>query len=105
MWDADSVHEIHAFTRHSAQILSISAAKDIERVVTAGLDGDIHIWDLKSRKSVAKLRGHAGGVRAVTISRCGKYVPFRAAASMCCPEGWISNWCCGMLMQGKRSGE
>src|SRR4051812_29333213 len=47
---------------------------DGKRVVTAGADRKIRIWDAASGESMQELAGHAGTITALDISADGKYL-------------------------------
>lgn len=73
IWDAKS-GELIQEVEHLHQgrtILSVKWLVAGERVVTAGMDGDARVWDLKSRRTTATLKEHKSAIACMDVLEGG----------------------------------
>ena len=63
--------EIHG---HSEEVFDIAFLPDGSRMVTAGRDRTIRVWDVESHRQMAVLRGHIDYVFSLAISKNGQYI-------------------------------
>src|SRR5262245_57111152 len=59
---------------HTGPVNAVGVSPDGKRVVAAGDDKTISIWDIGSGKELMRLKGHAAGIDAVAFSPDGKRV-------------------------------
>ena len=62
------------FGKHDARVKSVSFSPDGKRVISAGDDKMIAVWDVASRKLVTRIGLHTAPVYAVAWSPDGKLV-------------------------------
>ncbi len=68
-----SDHSIMTLRGHSDKVRSVAFSPDGRRIVSAGRDKTIKLWDTESGTELMTLAGHNGGVRAV-LSPDGKRI-------------------------------
>jgi WD40 repeat protein/serine/threonine protein kinase len=61
-------------TGHIGRILAIAATPDGRRLVTAGEDGSVRVWDSASGRELFTLKGHSQNVRSVAVTPDGRIV-------------------------------
>lgn len=66
-WGARSGREIARIAVSDKQQASVRYSDDGSRIVTGGIDGVIHVSELRDQATLAELRGHDGPVRAAFI--------------------------------------
>ena len=59
---------------HADQVLAVAVDRAGARVLTAGLDATVRLWDLASRRHEFTLSGHAGAVTSVAFAGAGRAV-------------------------------
>ncbi len=59
------------FDGHGRRVRSVAIADDGRRILSAGDDGTVRLWDVPSGKEVLRLVGHAGAVNAVAFAPDG----------------------------------
>jgi WD40 repeat protein len=57
---------------HEEKVFGVAFTPDGRGLISAGLDGMVRVWDVKTRREVRKWRGHEGGVLALSLSGDGK---------------------------------
>ena len=72
--DAVSGKRISTLKGHSKSVNAIAFTPDGKRVVTAGQDATIRIWNPRSGNLIATLRGHAKSVTRVAFSPDGRQI-------------------------------
>ncbi|HEX7878496.1 MAG TPA: serine/threonine-protein kinase [Candidatus Eisenbacteria bacterium] len=65
VWDADSWTRLGVFREHRGTIASLDFLEFEDRVVSAGADGRLLLWDIVSGQVTHELRGHTSDVSAV----------------------------------------
>jgi WD40 repeat protein len=72
--DATTLEKLQATTAHEGSVLGIAFTSD-GRLVTAGGDALVKVWDLDQLESpLLTMRGHAGSVNQVTVSPDGSRI-------------------------------
>ena len=56
------------------QVTAVQFTEDASQVVTAGIDNDIKIWDLRKNAVVTDIQGHSDTVTGMKLSPDGAYV-------------------------------
>jgi WD40 repeat protein len=78
LWDAATFREIGDFETIEFSVLRCDVSPDGRLVAASGIGPVVLIWDLQSRKLIARLGGHEpksiGGVFALRFSPDGKYL-------------------------------
>ncbi|MEE2775018.1 MAG: c-type cytochrome [Pseudomonadota bacterium] len=59
---------------HTAKVVDLVFSSDGSKLLSAGWDHVVRIWDVKTEKQVGLLRGHDGPVNAVELTKDDKYV-------------------------------
>jgi WD40 repeat protein len=72
-WSLSTYDTISIFRGHQRSVLSIDCTKDGKRLVSAGADGKIILWD-QDGNIIRTFIGHQGGVFDAVFSPNGKYV-------------------------------
>lgn len=65
---------VQSLTGHKEMIEAAEFSNDGSRIVSAGWDATVRIWDLSKSESIAELKGHKRGVSTVSQSNDGKRV-------------------------------
>src|SRR5262249_22969172 len=59
---------------HNAAVLAVAVSADGKRLLSAGADRQILLWDLNGRKRIGgPLLGHTGAVTGVAVSPDGRH--------------------------------
>ncbi|HEY7422811.1 MAG TPA: serine/threonine-protein kinase [Gemmataceae bacterium] len=66
------VRQLATLDGHAAEVLAVAFNPDGSRFASAGVDGDIKVWDRRGLREVFTLRGHAATVTAVVFSPDGR---------------------------------
>lgn len=78
LWDASTFLEIDNFERVEFPLVCCDVSADGRLVAASGFGPAVQIWDLESRKSIARLTGHdtksTGGVMASRFSPDGEFL-------------------------------
>ncbi len=61
-------------TSHRKAIQALVVTPDAQKMITAGQDNTLRIWDVATGRLLDILRGHKGDIRSLAISKDGKYV-------------------------------
>jgi WD40 repeat protein len=67
-----TVGEMRKFTGHSGVVYQVAVSRDGKRMVSAGQDNTIRLWDVHTGKELRQMTGHAKLIRALAISPDGK---------------------------------
>ena len=59
LWDARRRGHV-ALLESKYQVTSVSFNGDVDEVISAGLDNDVKIWDLRKNEVIHRLKGHTG---------------------------------------------
>ncbi|KAG2128625.1 WD40-repeat-containing domain protein [Suillus bovinus] len=62
------------FEDHEATVQAVAVFPDKRRMVTGSEDNTLRLWDLKTGAVLKKMKGHSGGVWALTVSRDGQII-------------------------------
>lgn len=68
----NSVPNLHIFQGHQGAITALAYSPDGRFVVSGGLDGSLHLWDVTSGRELRVLMGHVGSVTDVAWSPDGR---------------------------------
>ncbi len=79
---------------HKNIVTSLAFSPNGSRLYSASLDGEIKLWDTKTRKELASMQAHPGFVKAVAVSASGK-VLYSAGGF----PGEVKIWDAGALEQ------
>jgi serine/threonine protein kinase len=60
--------------RHTPSVLGVAYFPDGKRVVSAGRDGVLRVWDVESGKELYAMRGHTAPVTCVAIAADGRHI-------------------------------
>ncbi|CAM9239725.1 unnamed protein product [Ascophyllum nodosum] len=60
---------IHAFKGHAGPVRAVQG--DDHRLVSAGAEGTVSVWDLRSGQELFQIYGHYGGIRSLQFDREG----------------------------------
>jgi WD40 repeat protein len=61
---------LRTFRAHTTRATGVAFSKDL--LATCGMDGATRLWDARTFKKVAELRGHSSGVRCLAFSPDGR---------------------------------
>jgi WD40 repeat protein len=64
---------IRTFEDHGDRVVAVAVFRD-ERMVTGSYYGKLRLWDLKTGVMLKKMEGHRSRVRALAVSRDGKWI-------------------------------
>ena len=72
-WTASSARVQRTIDAHQGRVTALAFAPNGGLLATAGEDGDVKVWNVRSGRNAARtLRGHTGPVRAVSFSSDGQ---------------------------------
>lgn len=60
-------------TAHTGAVNALSFTNDGNWLLSAGDDGDIHVWDVVEGHLYCTLQAHTGAVKALAVSTCGQH--------------------------------
>jgi WD40 repeat protein/serine/threonine protein kinase len=75
-WEVESGKCVRVFEGHKAAALCARMGVDARSAVTGGADGVLKIWEMTTAHFLGllgELRGHVGGIRAVSLSQDGAH--------------------------------
>lgn len=72
--DADTGHVHCRLSGQASRIMTVAFTPDGRRLVTAGWDQQVKIWDSSTGQEALTLRGHRGVVTSVAVSTDGKRI-------------------------------
>ena len=52
---------------HASDVLSLAVSRDSQRLATGDKDGNVKVWDLRTRQCVRTIPAHTGGGRVVSL--------------------------------------
>jgi WD40 repeat protein len=78
-----AVGEIRKFTGHTGIVYQAAVSKDGKRMVSAGSDRTIRVWDVNTGKQLHQITGHTGIIRSLAISPDGKRAVSGASDRTC----------------------
>jgi WD40 repeat protein len=67
LWDARTGRRLNEIAIGDKQQASVRFSADGARIVTAGVDGVVHLWRPREHAALAEFRGHHGQVRAAFV--------------------------------------
>jgi WD40 repeat protein len=67
---ADAKH-LHLIGAHQRPVLAVAISPDGRRALTGGDDQTVRLWDLDSKKELARFTGHTAAVLTVALSPDG----------------------------------
>jgi WD40 repeat protein len=62
---------LHVLPAHTTRVTGVAFGPQGDSLATCGMDGATRLWDVRTFKRVAELRGHGGGVRCLAFSPDG----------------------------------
>ena len=68
MWDLEGGATTHTFKAHDRQVLDLAINAGLQRLVTAGRDNTISVWDLAGMELVATLQGASSQLDDVAVA-------------------------------------
>ncbi len=77
---------LHTLQGHFGAVQNLRFSADGQWLASAGFDGYVILWDVKSGKVVKSIKAHRATVTEVTFSRDGKYV------ASCSQDGMAMVW-------------
>jgi WD40 repeat protein len=78
--------EVAKLTGHVSWIPSVTFTADGKRLISAGADQTVRIWNIAERQELAALRGHLSEVNCVAISSDGRTIVSG------CKDGTLFGW-------------
>jgi WD40 repeat protein len=68
----DDDRKVVSLEGHTGRVMGVCYTTDGKRAVSAGQDGTLRIWDMRTLKVVSILKGHDGAISSIAISADGQ---------------------------------
>jgi WD40 repeat protein len=73
MWDVGKPKKpIQEFTGHTGRVLTVVFTADGRRMLSAGMDKTVRLWDVERGSEIRRFEGHAGFIGTVQVSPDGR---------------------------------
>jgi WD40 repeat protein len=73
VWDAEG-RELRTLRGHTDLVYGVAISPDGTRILSAGFDQVVKVWDAETGKALRTLRGHASPVYGVAVSAGGRHI-------------------------------
>ena len=74
VWDLNTGRLLHRRIEHRSPMVMIAFSPVDHRIVTAGMENDLHVWDAHTGKELRGLESKAGNVMSCRFSEDGLYI-------------------------------